>query len=120
MPARYLQLDIAELDTCLCIAGAPAGDFRPEDIFAPHEAGDKLAFRPAQQLTQSADLLEETLVQYGGTVRYGKCLFQIMAYMDGRQAELTLNTRQLRTNLLPADLVQSTDGFVQKLTYYLN
>lgn len=114
VPARYLQLDITELNTRLRISGAPAGDLRAEDILAPHEASDKLAFRLAQQLIQSADLLQETLVQYGGTVRHGKCLFEIMAYMDGCQAKPALNIRQLRANLLPGDLVQGADWFIKE------
>jgi len=116
VPASYLQFDIVEFYPGVRIAGAPACDLRAEDVLAPHEAGDKLAFRPAQQLIQSADLLQETLVQYGGVVRYGKCFFEVMAYMNGRQAEPALNARQLRTNLLPGDLVQSTDRLVQKVS----
>jgi len=118
VPACYLQLDIIELNTRLRILGAPAGDLRAEDILAPHEAGDKLAFRLAQQLIQSADLLQETLVQYGGTVRHGKCLFEIMAYVNGRQAKPALNIRKLRANLLPGDLVQGADGLIQKQNFW--
>jgi len=60
-------------------------------FFTSHKASNKLAVRLIQQLIQRADLLQDTIVQNSCSVNYSKCFFQIMAHMDGCQAEPALN-----------------------------
>jgi hypothetical protein len=103
--ARYLQFGVTDPHPCARVADILLGNLGVKNVLASHEPGDKLAVGLAQQLIQSADLLQDAAVQYGGPVRHGESLFQIMAHVNGRQAELTLNLQQLGTDFLPGHLV---------------
>ena len=76
--------------------------------------GNKVTIWFAQQFVHWTNLQQNPFMQYSGPIRDGKCFFQIVAHVDSGQAELSLDSQQLRTDFLPGDFVERTDGLIEQ------